>query len=50
MDRQGTIRRFSMCAGFMLRRQGVEVDYVIIGAKKIMAPGAKRRGRKAKAA
>lgn len=50
MDRHGAIGRFRMCAGLMLRRQARKVGHVIIGGKKIAAPGAKKRGRKAKKA
>jgi hypothetical protein len=34
----------------MLRRQASKVGHVVIGGKKIAAPGAKKRRRKAKAA
>jgi hypothetical protein len=47
MERYGAIGRFRMCAGLMLRRQARKVGFVVIGGKKITAPGAKKRGRKA---
>lgn len=50
MERHGAIGRFRMCAGLMLRRHASKVGHVIIGSKKIAAPGAKKRGRKAKTA
>ncbi len=50
MARHGAIGRFRMCAGLMLRRQAAKVGFVVIGGKRITAPGTKtRRGRKAKA-
>jgi hypothetical protein len=49
MERHGAIGRFRMCAGLMLRRQASKVGQVVIAGKKISAPGAKKRGRKAKA-
>jgi hypothetical protein len=49
MERHGAIGRFRMCAGLMLRRHAAKVGFVMIGGKKIQAPGAKKRGRKAKA-
>jgi hypothetical protein len=39
-----------MCAGLMLRRHATKLGFVVIGGKKIAAPGAKKRGRKAKTA
>jgi hypothetical protein len=48
-DRHGAIGRFRMCAGLMFRRQALKVGHVVIDGKKIGAPGAKKRGRKAKA-
>jgi hypothetical protein len=36
-----------MCAGLMLLRHAAKVGFVVIGGKKILAPGAKERGRKA---
>ena len=39
-----------MCAGLMLRRYASKCGFVVIGSKKIQAPGAKKRGPKAKAA
>lgn len=50
MGRHGAVGRFRMCAGLMLRRRAAKVGFVIIGRKKIRAPAAKKRGRKAKAA
>jgi hypothetical protein len=50
MARHGAIGRFRMCAGLMLRRQASKRGFVVIGGKKIAAPGAKNRGRKAKRA
>jgi len=50
MERHGAIGRFRMCAGLMLRRHALKVGHVVIGGKKIAAPGLKKRGRKAKAA
>jgi hypothetical protein len=50
MERHGAIGRFRMCAGLTLRRHALKVGHVVIGGKKIAAPGAKKRGRKAKAA
>jgi hypothetical protein len=49
MERHGAIGRLRMCAGLMHRRHTLKVGQVIIGGKKIAAPGAKKRGRKAKA-
>jgi hypothetical protein len=43
MDRHGAIGRFRMCAGLMLRRHALKVGHVVIGGKKIAAPGAKKR-------
>jgi len=48
MERYGAIGRFRMCAGLTLRRHALKVGHLIIGGKKITAPGAKKRGRKAK--
>jgi hypothetical protein len=48
MERHGAIGRFRMCAGLMLRRHALKVGHVDIDGKKIAAPGAKKRGRKAK--
>ena len=42
--------RFSMCAGLMLRRHAAKLGFAMIGGKKIEAPSAKKRGRKAKTA
>jgi hypothetical protein len=39
MNRHGAIGRFRMCA---------KVSHVVIGGKKIVAPGTKKRGRKVK--
>jgi hypothetical protein len=50
MERHGAIGRIRMCAGLMLRRHALKVGHVVIGGKKIAAPRAKKRGRKAKAA
>jgi hypothetical protein len=50
MERHGAIGCFRMCAGLMLRRQARKVGFVVVGGKKIAAPGAKKRGRKAKTA
>jgi len=50
MERHGAIGRFRMCAGLMLRRHALKVGHVVIGGKKLAAPGAKKRGGKAKAA
>ncbi len=50
MERHGAIGRFRMCAGLMLRRHAVKLGFVVIGGKQIQAPGAKKRGREAKAA
>ena len=50
MDRHGAIGRFRMCAGLTLRRHALKVGHVVIDGKKIGAPGAKKRGRKAKTA
>ena len=47
MERPGAIGRFRMCAGLMLRRQASKVGHVVIGGKKLTAPGVKKRGRKA---
>jgi hypothetical protein len=47
MERHGAIGRFRMCAGLMLRRHALKVGHVVIDGKKIAAPGAKKRGRKA---
>jgi len=49
MERHGAIGRFRMCAGLMLRRHAAKVGFVVIGGKKIQAPGSKKRGRKPKA-
>jgi len=49
MKRHGSIGRFRMCAGLMLRRQAAKVGYVVICGKKIAAPSAKKRGWKGKA-
>jgi hypothetical protein len=48
MERHGAIGRFRMCAGLMLRRHALKVGYAAINGKKVSAPGAKKRGRKAK--
>jgi hypothetical protein len=48
MERHGAIGRFRMCAGLMLPRQATKRGFVVIGGKKITAPGAKKHGRKAK--
>ena len=48
MERHGAIGRFRMCAGSMLRRHAAKRGFVVIGGKKITAPGTKKRGRKAK--
>ena len=48
IERHGAIGRFRICAGLMLRRHALKIGYVVIGGKKIAAPGAKKRGRKAK--
>jgi len=45
----GAIGRFRMCAGLMLRRVAKKNGFVVIGGKKIGAPAAKKRRRKAKA-
>jgi hypothetical protein len=50
MERHGAIGRFRMCAGLMLRRQAAKAGFVVIGGRKIQAPGAKKRGRKTKTA
>lgn len=50
MERHGAIGRFRMCAGLMLPRHALKVGHVVIGGKKNAAPGAKKRGRKAKSA
>jgi hypothetical protein len=50
MEHHGAIGRFRMCAGLMLRRRALKVGHVIIDGKKIAAPGATKRGRKAKTA
>ena len=50
MNRHGAIGRFRMCAGLMLWRHALKVGHVVIGGKKIAAPGAKKRGHKAKTA
>jgi len=50
MERRGAIGRFRMCGGLMLRRHAAKVGHVVIGGKKIEAPGAKKRGRNAKTA
>jgi len=44
MERHGA--RFRLCAGLMLRRHALKVGHVVIGGKKIAAPGAKNSGRK----
>ena len=44
MDRPGAIGRFRMCAGLMLRRHATKVGFVVIGGKKIAAPGVKKHG------
>jgi hypothetical protein len=48
MERHGAIGRFRMCAGLMLRLQAAKRGFMVIGGKKIQAPGPKKRGRKAK--
>jgi hypothetical protein len=48
MERHGAIGRFRMCTGLMLRRHALKVGHVVIGGKKIAAPG--KRGGKAKTA
>lgn len=50
MKRPGTIRPFRMCTGLMLHRHASKRGFVVIGGKKIEAPGAKKHGRMAKAA
>ena len=51
MERHGAIGHFRMCAGLMLRSHAAKQGFVIIGGKKIAAPGEKKsRERKAKAA
>jgi hypothetical protein len=50
MERHGVIGRFRMCSGLMLRRRALKVGHVVIGGKKVAAPGAKKRVRKSKAA
>ncbi len=49
MERHGAVGRFRMCAGLMLRRHALRVGHVVIDGKKIVAPGAKKRERKARA-
>jgi hypothetical protein len=49
MDGHGAIGRFRMCACLMLWRHALKVGHVVIGGKKIAAPGAKKRGAKATA-
>jgi len=40
-----------MCAGLMLRRRAAKSGFVLIGGKKIAAPGVKaKRGRRARKA
>ena len=46
MERHGAIGRFRMCAGLMLRPHAWKVGHIVIGGKKIAAPGAKKRGQK----
>lgn len=46
MERHGTIGRFRMCAGLMLRRHAAKLGFVVIDGKKIAAPGAKKRPHK----
>jgi hypothetical protein len=48
MERHVAIGRFRMCAGLMRRRHALKVGHVVIGSKKFKAPGAKKRGWKAK--
>jgi hypothetical protein len=50
MDRHGAIGRFRMCAGLMLTRHAAKRGFVVIGGKKIAAPGAKKRDHKVKGA
>ncbi|MEX0801813.1 MAG: hypothetical protein WD688_00565 [Candidatus Binatia bacterium] len=50
MNRHGAIGRFGMGAGLRLRHYAIKTGFVVIGGKKIAAHGAKKRGRKAKAA
>ena len=42
MERHGAVGRFRLCAGLMLRRCARKRGFVVIGGKKITAPGAKR--------
>jgi hypothetical protein len=49
MEHHTAIGRFRMCAALMLRCHAAKRGFVMIGGKKIMAPGAKKRGPKAKA-
>lgn len=42
MDRHRANGRFRMCANLMLRRRALKVGYVVISAKKVTAPGAKK--------
>ena len=46
MAKNGATGRFRMCAGLMLRRHAAKKGFMVIGGKKIQAPGAKKRGRK----
>ena len=48
MVRHCAIGWFRMCAGLMLRRHALKAGHVVIGNKKIAAPGAKKRGCKTK--
>jgi hypothetical protein len=50
MERHGPIGRVRMCAGLMVRRRAAKFGFVVIGGKKIEAPGAKKRGRNVKSA
>jgi hypothetical protein len=43
MNWHGAIGRLRMSAGLMLRRHALKVGHVVIGGKKIAAPGAKKR-------
>jgi hypothetical protein len=43
MERHGAIGRFRMCAGLMLRRHAAKRGFVMIGGKKIAAPGARHK-------
>ena len=45
MQRNRVIGRFGMCAGSMLRHQPAKIGFVIIGANKMTACGAKKPGR-----